>query len=155
MPVKKKKSKASCVFIAWAITCRAKRIMSVSSSEQLGKVNSWRPNSRRLTREAFDRAPILLHVCDSRPLFLVNIGSNKERSEGAFTGFLSPGPWTQPVGLGGRVVQLLRDFAESETHRSSVASKITSSCAAGFEPKSPSGECQLFTVPGQLFWNFS
>lgn len=70
MPVEKKKSKASCVFIAWAITCRVIRIMSVSSSEQLGKVNSWRPNSRRLTREAFDRAPIPLHVCDSRPLFL-------------------------------------------------------------------------------------
>lgn len=54
----------------------------------------------------------------------MNIGSNKERSDGAFTGLLSPGPWTQPVGLGGRVVQLLRDFEESETHRSSVASKI-------------------------------
>ena len=82
----------------WAITCRAKRIISVFSSERVEKVSSWRPNSRRLAREAVDRAQIPFHAFSSRHLLLVNIGTNKEHLDVAFTAFLSPGPQTQPMG---------------------------------------------------------
>jgi len=110
MPVKKKKLKASYIFIAWAITCRAKRIISVCSSERVEKVSSWRPNSRRSTREAVDRAEIPLHAFSSRHLLLVNIGTNKEHLEVAFTAFLSPGPWTQHMGSLGNGESEIRDF---------------------------------------------
>ena len=38
------------------------------------------------------------HAFDSRHLLLVNIGTNKEHLDVAFTAFLSPGPCTQPMG---------------------------------------------------------
>ena len=143
MPFEKKKKKASYIFTAWAITCRAKRIISVFSSEQVEKVSSWRPNSRRLTRGAVDRTQIPLHAFDSWHLLLVNIGTNKEHLDVAFTAFLSPGPQIQPMGNlgnGESVVQwLLRSPASVQQ----------------FEPKPPRVESQLLTIPGQLFYRFS
>lgn len=113
--LKKKNRKASCVFIALAITCRAKRVTSVSSSKQPGNVYSRRPNSRRLTQEPLHRAWLPLRAFNSRRPLLVSIGSNKERSDGVFTASPPLGPWANAVGLVGRVIR-------SETQRGSVAS---------------------------------
>lgn len=111
---KKKNRKASCVFIALAISCRAKRVTSVSSSKQLGKVYSRRPNSRRLTQEPLHRAWLPLCAFNYRRPLLVSIGSNKGRSDSVFTALPPLGPWANAVGLVGRIIR-------SKTQRGSVA----------------------------------
>ena len=118
----KKNQKASCVFIALAITCRAKRITSVSSSKKLRNVFSRRPNSRRLTQEPLDGAWLPLHAFSSRRLLPVRIGSNEEYSDDVFK--VLPPPvlgLTLCDWFAGLLYSLVGEA--SETQKSSVASQ--------------------------------
>lgn len=151
----KKNRKASCVFIALAISCRAKWVVSISSGEQLGKVNSWRPNSRGLTQEPLDRAWIPLHAFHARHLLFMNTGSNKEHSEGILAAILSPGPglalWDCKAGL----LYSWVTVRKVRTPRSSVAPQdhqfLCSRCGAHvFQCGS-----RLSAGPDQLLWDFS